>query len=442
MKRRPLQNCVFSFHGHPSTPLYVDDLRLVGLDSPLNENPSLFQRSQRVVLIFLFLFLPTAVFARADLSIEASDVRFSSETMVAGDQIRIYASIDNLGDEDVSGYVTFYQGATLIGDSLVISVLASGSAEEVYVDFIVPSSSFNIQAQVRGTDPADVDESNNTAITGKFKPILDDDRDGIENANDNCSSSSNPDQADVDADGEGNACDADDDNDGLSDEVEEELGTDTTMTDTDGDGVEDQSDAFPTDPDRVNEQDTEGGATEQTAQDTTISVTFKDIISEVAETIQESTSTQSDDGEDVLDDREQAQQDALSLEDTAMTFSPNAVFSYTRDSWNTFTFTTLAPQEGASIRWDFRDGVTSSKNSVTHTYGAPGSYQVKLESQSPDGVVSTEQTMILVPFFSLQNPVVLVAIVSLSLLLLVALALISTDLFKQHRGVEKVKSTE
>ena len=388
-------------------------------------------------LIFLFLFLPTVVFARADLSIVASDIRFSSKTLVAGDQVRIYASIYNLGDEDVSGYVTFYQGAMLIGDSLVISVLASGSAEEVYVDFIVPSGLFNIQAQVKGTDPADVDESNNTTITGKFDPIVDDDRDGVENANDNCSSSSNSDQDDADADGEGNACDTDDDDDGLSDEVEEELGTDTTMTDTDGDGAEDQSDVFPLDPERVTEEEVLS-----TQKDTTASVTFKEIISEVAETIQESTSVESDEDVDALDDRAQDQQEVSYFGDTVITFSPSAVFSYTRDSWNTFTFTTLALQEGASIHWDFGDGVTSSKNTVTHTYGAPGSYPVILTSQSHDGVVSKEQTTILVPFFSLQNPVVLVGIVSLSLLLLVALALLSTKLFKQHTRVKKVRSKE
>ena len=55
-----------------------------------------------ILLIFGVLFLPSVVWARADLSIEARDIRFSEETLVAGDQVRIYASIDNLGDEDVS----------------------------------------------------------------------------------------------------------------------------------------------------------------------------------------------------------------------------------------------------------------------------------------------------------------------------------------------------
>ncbi|MFA4846004.1 MAG: PKD domain-containing protein [Patescibacteria group bacterium] len=389
-----------------------------------------------ILLIFVALFLPSLANARADLSIDAGDIRFSQQTLTAGDQVRIYASIDNFGDEDVSGYVTFYQGATLIGDSLVISVLASGSAEEVYVDFIVPSSKFNIQAQVRGTDPVDVDETNNTAITGIFSPIMDDDRDHVENASDNCSRVSNPDQLDTDADGAGDACDSDDDNDELSDEVERELGTSTTTIDTDGDGVEDQSDAFPTDPELVSEEDVVDpgfslGATENSEEETNTSVTFKEIISQVAETIQGSTS----------DESLQTESENQIL--PSITFSPNAIFSYTRESWNTFTFTTIAPVDnGISVRWDFGDGVTSSKNTVSHTFGVPGSYTVKLDSASGESTASTEQTTILVPFFSLQNPVVLVAIVGLSLILLVALALVRSNILPRHKRARNIHTSE
>lgn len=371
--------------------------------------------------------------ARADLSIESSDIRFSQDILVSGDQVRIYGSIDNLGDEDVSGYVTFYQGATLIGDSLIISVLASGSAEEVYVDFVVPSGAFNIQAQVRGTDPTDVDESNNTAITGKYIPIVDDDRDGIQNANDNCSTSSNEDQTDTDGDGKGDTCDADDDDDGLSDEVEQELGSSTTMTDTDGDGVEDQSDAFPTDSDRVMQQDDvatsqtdDSGASQEQQQVSDPDVTFKDIISQVTQSIKN------------LDSEEISK----TLETAAVSFSPNTVFSYTRDSWNTFTYTSLIPDDERTPHWDFGDGVTSSKQTVSHTYTASGAYIVSLTTQNSDGVTFFEQTTVLVPFFNLANPVVLVAVVSLSLLLIMALALLCSNFLKQQKQVKKVKDQD
>ena len=198
--------------------------------------------------ILTMLILPTIVLARADLQIFQADIRFSKTPLIAGDQARIYATVHNVGDEDVSGYVTFYQGATLVGSSQVISLLANGNPEEVYVDFVVPSGEFNIQAQVEGTEPADEFPDNDVTITPRIDPVVDDDRDGIPNGSDNCVSVVNSNQANADADAQGDACDADDDGDGLSDEVETEIGTDATQADSDGDGASDKTDAYPTDP--------------------------------------------------------------------------------------------------------------------------------------------------------------------------------------------------
>ena len=203
-------------------------------------------------LFFLlgWILLPASVHAAADLAISPQDIRFSRSQLVAGDEVRIYAKIYNVGDEDVSGYVSFYQGSSLIDDSLVISLPANGNADEVYVDFVVPDGSFNIWALVRGTDPADANPNNDSALTAAFIPVVDDDRDGIVNDEDNCPDASNSDQLDTDADGEGDGCDVDDDNDGLSDDVETELHSDPTLVDTDGDGINDAEDAFPDDADR------------------------------------------------------------------------------------------------------------------------------------------------------------------------------------------------
>ena len=54
----------------------------------------------------LFIF-PLSVQAAADLVISPQDIRFSQSLLVAGDEVRIYAKIYNVGDKDVSGYVSF-----------------------------------------------------------------------------------------------------------------------------------------------------------------------------------------------------------------------------------------------------------------------------------------------------------------------------------------------
>jgi len=67
----------------------------------------------------------------------------------------MYATIYNHGNEDVSGHVTFYQGDVLLGDSQTVSVKASSLADEVYINFTVPSGSFNIRAEINNQVPID-----------------------------------------------------------------------------------------------------------------------------------------------------------------------------------------------------------------------------------------------------------------------------------------------
>ena len=94
----------------------------------------------RFLISTLVLFLvPVFAFAAgADLSIGSSNISFSDD-LIAGTQVRIYSQVTNVGDEDVAGYVSFFQGSLPIGDSQVISVRSGGVPEEVYVDFVVPS---------------------------------------------------------------------------------------------------------------------------------------------------------------------------------------------------------------------------------------------------------------------------------------------------------------
>jgi hypothetical protein len=397
-------------------------------------------------LLALILFLaPFTVHAAADLSIGQDNIRFSEDPLIVGDTVRIYASITNNGDEDVSGYVTFYQGAAALGQSQVISVIVGGNPEEVYMDFVVPPGSFNIQAKIQGTDPEDMNTGNDFTITNTIVPIEDADRDGIEDSQDNCPQTSNSNQNDIDGDTSGDVCDSDDDNDGLSDEVELELGSSPTMADTDADGVDDAADAYPTDANRsvievvpvvIAEPEIEEPVLTETSE------RFKEIIAELAEEIVATTDIElsdalvpavNDDVEEVVEDLSQSPQ----VEKITVEISPNAVFSFQRDNWNTYTFMLLSPEEpGAVYRWDFGDGVSSSKTSVSHTYSTSGAFQVTLSIQNDTGVYDQESATVLVPFLSLGNRIVLVAVLFLTLLLIVGCgALVMT--FKQSGRKKK-----
>ncbi len=402
--------------------------------------------------IITLLMVPTMVLAAPDLSISQDDIRFSSDALVAGDTVRVYASIHNNGDVDVSGYVNFYLGAAVIGQSQVISVLANGNAEEVYMDFVTPPSDFNLMAKIEGTDPTDANLDNNFAITTKIFPIEDDDRDGIDDEVDNCPSAENNNQRDIDNDGLGDVCDPDDDNDGLSDEVEAELGSNPASEDTDGDSVLDSDDAYPTDPTLHELQVvklqlpelTIPAVTQETAADSTA---FSEIIENLAMELKNSgadeAASNSVSGSALTptdsaanDEQGDTDEDDSSLPLSSNNFggsdllriSSNAVFTYERIDWNTYTFTILAPDDTASTyQWDFGDGVTSSKPSVTHTFSSTGLFDISLAVQGEDGIVAEETSSVLVPFFTLKNPVVTVAVSFLAMLMFMLGAMLITS---------------
>jgi len=367
---------------------------------------------RRFFLLFFFLFLlPCLVKAgTADLSLSQGSIDFSKDILIVGDTVRVYATVKNIGEVDVSGYVAFFQGSLPIGDSQVISLRVSGSPEDVYVDFVVPSGTFNLRAEIRGTDPEDENEANNVVITQLFTPIFDDDRDGLENDEDNCPAVENPDQADADRDGLGDVCDDDDDNDGLTDSVEKEIGTSPTSSDTDGDGLPDASDSNPT----------VAGQSSAVKEPAPKVEATPFVSSAEEETIKPNDSLVTDETMEQSPELEPVEV----VPEMVLLASPKAVFTYQQKNWQTFDFYTKLPSsDGYRVSWNLGDGTTSSKAEVEHVYQKSGDYLVKILIEGPDGQTAEDSMTIHIPFFSLENPLVQLIVVSLFFAIFVLLYL-------------------
>lgn len=122
----------------------------------------------QIFLLGFFFIVPSvsrAVSVDVGFNGGARDIFFSKEKLIVGDPVRIYASVHNFGDVDVSASVLFYQGVALIDEAKPVSLRAKGLSDEVYVDWIVPEGSFNIRAEVKGQSPAEQNSANDTALT-------------------------------------------------------------------------------------------------------------------------------------------------------------------------------------------------------------------------------------------------------------------------------------
>jgi len=131
------------------------------------------------LLIFSFSLPVKAVEYQYDLGFNNnSDIWLSETILFIGNSVRLYAKVHNFGLADDSGYVTFYNGTTLIGDSQVVTVLP-GSTDDVWVDFVVPETDFNILARIMGTNPADENLTNNETVTATYYPQQDSNNNGV-----------------------------------------------------------------------------------------------------------------------------------------------------------------------------------------------------------------------------------------------------------------------
>lgn len=414
-----------------------------------------------LLIVLSPFFSALQVFAQSythDLGIYADDISFS-KPLIADTDVRIYATIHNLGTEDVEAYVTFFQGTELIGDSQVISVRANGLADEVFVDFHVPKGSFNVRAEIRGQSPQDENANNDVALTTLFVPVEDSDRDGIpdnedpDDDNDGIpdtvednqgTSSTNPDTdgdgandgddefpidnsetKDNDADGVGDNADTDDDNDGCTDAYENQIGTDPFDRDTDGDGVGDCDDEYPLDGSRSIEEPVEEASSPE----------FENEAEEepVEEDAEEAEVSEADEVPE-----EEITETEVDLYDLSESFSPSAKLTIksTKEGWNTYSFTPKLSgviEDNFRYTWDFGDGETAHGDTVLHEFKGSGNYTVTLTLDNGVQTVDTELP-IRISFFNFGNPLFLTVVGGLLFFVLIlALSLLK----KQNYYVQR-----
>ncbi|HQQ64216.1 MAG TPA: thrombospondin type 3 repeat-containing protein, partial [Pseudomonadales bacterium] len=124
----------------------------------------------------------------------------------------------------VGGAFTLYNGVT----SKSAVLLHSGDTD---------SDNVEDAADLFPGDPTESADNDHDGIGDNADS--DDDNDGFNDANDNCTWLSNADQLDVDSDGIGNVCDSDDDNDGVADDSDAFPLNKAASVDADGDGYPD-----------------------------------------------------------------------------------------------------------------------------------------------------------------------------------------------------------
>lgn len=191
-----------------------------------------------------------------DLELSSEDIVLQPRYPIAKQPVRIYATVQNLGERDTEATIEFFDGERKIGSKFV-SVRAGGRPDEVWLEW-TPMSEGDRLLRVRlvsDSDTPDEDLTNGTATLEVYadrdtdedaypdRVDQDDDNDGALDANDQFPLDPRR-QKDTDNDGIDDKEDNDIDNDGLPNTQERELGTDPLRRDTDGDGVGDAEDAY------------------------------------------------------------------------------------------------------------------------------------------------------------------------------------------------------
>ena len=104
--------------------------------------------------------------------------------------------------------------------------------------------------------------------------------------------------------------------------------------------------------------------------------------------------------------------------------------------WRVYQFDAYIPeQSGYRVEWDFGDGVTSTRKSVTHAYHSFGDFLVTMRVIDPQGQIASDQITVAVSFSSFENGFV-------KLLTLFLVGLLFLGLFFWARTKKNVSNTK
>ena len=314
-------------------------------------------------LISFFLFFP--VVCAQDISIDESGVRLPDD-IIEGETVRIYATVQNNSDQDLTGTVKFYDETkqVFIGGDQPVSIIA-GRTDDVFVDMLAEDIGDHIIAVRIVPWEEGGDNPENNKVTKALYVDLDSDGDGVGNRKDEDDDNDgikdihdafplNPSEAhDVDGDGIGDNIDEDDDNDGVAD-IEDAFPLDEEESlDSDGDGVGDNGDAFPLD----------------------------------------ESETLDSDGDGVGDnsDYDKNNHSPIPVIETKDTFIPTGEM---------MTFNALKSRDPdgniVSYEWDFGDGFEDTGVVVDHAFKKKGDYNVILRTVDDKGETKEEVVQIMV----------------------------------------------
>jgi hypothetical protein len=382
--------------------------------------------------IALFILLPMAA-AAADLSISESDVSFSNGKPIAGEVVRIYATVQNHSQHDAQALVRFSVDNKVIGTAQPVSILAQNT-DTVFIDWHPKEGYYQISIEVYDINPNDSELSNNEIEIADFIVDLDTDNDGIFNTQD-----------------------LDDDGDGLEDGLERILGTNPLISDTDGDGAMDGVDEFPLDPAEKYDNDKDGIGNNADPDNDNDGVPNADDPAPFDPNIT------GDDIEVVVPEPEPVVPEPAPIkqpppppeplpppkpeveyqvEEVTYTFPNESEAEYnlsiliakSKLGWSEYQFDVLGGDESYLYLWDFGDGKFAQSIDPKHAFGRAGTFTVLLSVSDSQGGLGTAQETISVGFWSIGNPWVQVLVGVLGLL---ALWLVGYLLFHSYLGKSK-----